>query len=145
MVDKIIIGSDHAGFEYKKELISYLKNKNIDVKDVGAFSLDSVDYPDFAHSVSHAIENNEFERGILLCGSANGVAIAANKHLKVRAGLAWNNEVAELIRKHNDANVICLPSRFITLDEAKKCLDTFLNTEFEGGRHQNRVDKISMC
>jgi ribose 5-phosphate isomerase B len=145
MTDKIVIGSDHAGFEYKQKMIIFLESKGITVKDVGTHSLDSVDYPDFAHLVAKAIENQEFEYGILLCGSGNGVAITANHHAGIRAGLAWNKEVARLIRQHNDANVLCLPARFISQDEAEECIDIFLTTAFEGGRHANRVQKITMC
>ena len=138
---KIAIGSDHAGFDYKEILKDFLSD--YDVKDFGPHSLDSVDYPDFAHPVASAVENGDFRYGILLCGSANGVAITANKHQHIRAGLCWTNEVASLVRKHNDANVLCIPARFLSEEEAKEIATTFLNTEFEGGRHQNRVDKIS--
>lgn len=138
---KIAIGGDHAGFEYKELLKDFLAN--YDVKDFGTYSLDSVDYPDFAHPVSAAVESGEFLYGILLCGSANGVAIAANKHSGIRAGLCWENEVASLVRKHNNANVLCIPARFVSEELAKEITSTFLNTEFEGGRHQTRVDKIS--
>ena len=138
---KIAIGSDHAGFDYKEILKDFLSD--YDVKDFGPHSLDSVDYPDFAHPVASAVENGDCKYGILLCGSANGVAITANKHQHIRAGLCWANEVASLVRKHNDANVLCIPARFISEKQAKEITTTFLNTEFEGGRHQNRVDKIS--
>jgi len=138
---KIAIGSDHAGFEYKEVLQDFLSD--YEIKDFGAYSLDSVDYPDFAHPVASAVESGEFEYGILLCGSANGVAITANKHQGIRAGLCWENEVASLVRKHNDANILCIPARFVSEELAKEITTTFLNTEFEGGRHQNRVEKIS--
>lgn len=138
---KIAIGADHAGFDYKEVLKKFLIN--YEVKDFGTHSLDSVDYPDFAHPVASAVESGEFEYGILLCGSANGVAITANKHQNIRAGLCWENEVASLVRKHNDANVLCIPARFVSEELAKEITTTFLNTAFEGGRHQNRVDKIS--
>ncbi|PWS27603.1 ribose 5-phosphate isomerase B [Pedobacter yonginense] len=138
---KIAIGSDHAGFEYKEVLKNFLND--YEVKDFGTLSLDSVDYPDFAHPVASAVEKGEFDYGILLCGSANGVAITANKHQNIRAGLCWENEVASLVRKHNDANVLCIPARFVSEELAKEITTTFLNTSFEGGRHQNRVDKIS--
>ncbi|MCX2475234.1 ribose 5-phosphate isomerase B [Pedobacter sp. MC2016-05] len=138
---KIAIGGDHAGFEYKELLKDFLAN--YDVKDFGTYSLDSVDYPDFAHPVAAAVESGEFLYGILLCGSANGVAIAANKHAGIRAGLCWENEVASLVRKHNNANVLCIPARFVSEELAKEITSTFLDTEFEGGRHQTRVDKIS--
>ncbi|MEY4384615.1 MAG: Ribose-5-phosphate isomerase [Bacteroidota bacterium] len=139
------VGGDHAGFDYKADLIEYLASKNIQSKDFGTYSADSVDYPDFAHPVAESVEKGEFTFGLLLCGSANGVAITANKHQGIRAGLAWNTEVAKLVRQHNDANVLCLPVRFIRLEDAKACIDMFLATPFEGGRHQNRVDKISCC
>jgi len=138
---KIAIGADHAGFEYKEVLKDFLKD--YDLKDFGTYSLDSVDYPDFAHPVAAAVESGEFTYGILLCGSANGVAITANKHEGIRAGLCWENEVASLVRKHNNANVLCIPARFVSETLAKEITTTFLNTEFEAGRHQNRIDKIS--
>ena len=138
---KIAIGGDHAGFKYKEVLKDFLKD--YEVKDFGPDSADSVDYPDFAHPLASAVENGEFTYGILLCGSANGVAITANKHQHIRAGLCWENEVASLVRKHNDANVLCIPARFVSEEQAKEIITTFLSTAFEGGRHQNRVDKIS--
>lgn len=138
---KIAIGSDHAGFEYKEILKDFLDD--YEVKDFGTHALDSVDYPDFAHPVASAVESGEFTYGILLCGSANGVAITANKHEGIRAGLCWENEVASLVRKHNNANVLCIPARFVSEELAKEITTTFLNTQFEGGRHQNRVEKIS--
>lgn len=137
------VGGDHAGFDYKDQLIDFLKAQGFSVKDCGTYSADSVDYPDFAHPVANAVESGEVSWGLLLCGSANGVAITANKHQGIRAGLAWNVEVAKLVRQHNDANVICLPVRFISLEEAKACLQMFIDTEFEGGRHAGRVGKIS--
>jgi ribose 5-phosphate isomerase B len=140
---KIALGGDHAGFEYKSALINYLTDKGIEVKDFGPFSLDSVDYPDFVHPVANAVEAGEFDLGILICGSANGVAMTANKHAGIRAGIAWDVELAKLTRQHNNANILCLPARFISLDKAKECVDAFLETPFEGGRHQNRVDKIA--
>jgi ribose 5-phosphate isomerase B len=136
------VGGDHAGFDYKDQLIDFLINQGFTVKDCGTYSAESVDYPDFAHPVANAVESGEVSWGLLLCGSANGVAITANKHQGIRAGLAWNVEVAKLVRQHNDANVICLPVRFISLDEAKACLQMFIDTEFEGGRHAGRVGKI---
>lgn len=139
---KIAIGGDHAGFEYKTELIKILNAEGYEVKDFGPFSTASCDYADFAHPVALSIENQEFRFGILLCGSANGVAITANKHQKIRAGLAWNTDVSALIRMHNDANVLCIPVRFISLEEAIEITNVFLETDFEGGRHQLRVDKI---
>ena len=142
MSKKIAIGGDHAGFEYKAEIVNYLQSKGYDVKDFGPYSTASCDYPDFAHPVASAVETKEFDLGILLCGSANGVAITANKHQGIRAGLAWNTEVANLVRLHNDANIVCVPARFVSIEEAYAIVDTFLNTEFEGGRHQLRVNKI---
>ena len=138
---KIAIGGDHAGFEYKEVLKEFLKD--YEVRDFGTHSLESVDYPDFAHPLAAAVEKGEFTYGILLCGSANGVAITANKHAGIRAGLCWENEVASLVRKHNNANVLCIPARFVSEELAKEITTTFLNTEFEGGRHQTRVNKIS--
>lgn len=138
---KIAIGADHAGFEYKELLKEYLAAN--EVKDFGTHSLDSVDYPDFAHPVASAVENGEFEFGVLVCGSANGVAITANKHQHIRAAICWQNELASLARQHNNANIICIPARFVSEDLAKEMVNTFLNTAFEGGRHENRVNKIS--
>ncbi len=143
MSKKIAIGGDHAGFEYKAVLIEKLQKEGYEVKDFGPYSNASCDYPDFAHPLSTAVENNEFDLGILLCGSANGVAITANKHQGIRAGLAWNTEVAQLVRLHNDANVLCIPARFVSLEEAAAITDTFIQTNFEGGRHQLRVNKIA--
>lgn len=138
---KIAIGADHAGFEYKELLKEYLAAN--EVKDFGTSSLDSVDYPDFAHPVASAVESKEFDFGILVCGSANGVAITANKHQHIRAAICWQNELASLARQHNNANIICIPARFVSEALAKEMVDTFLSTAFEGGRHENRVNKIS--
>ncbi|MET4083663.1 ribose 5-phosphate isomerase B [Pedobacter sp. UYP30] len=138
---KLAIGSDHAGFDYKTTLISYLKD--YEVKDFGSFDSASVDYPNFAHPVAEAVASGEFDYGILLCGSANGVAITANKHQLIRAGICWLPEIASLIRKHNNANILCIPARFVSLPEAQEITTVFLNTTFEGGRHQKRIDKIS--
>ena len=137
----IAIGSDHAGFEYKELLKNFLENSEI--KDFGAYSAESADYPDFAHPVASAVESGEFKFGILVCGSANGVAITANKHQGIRAAICWNEELAGLARMHNNANVLCIPARFITPELAKAITNRFLTTDFEGGRHANRVDKIS--
>ena len=142
---KIAIGGDHAGFLYKKELKYFLESNGHTVKDFGPFSEDSVDYPDFAHPLSAAVEKKEFDFGILICGSANGVAITANKHQGIRAAICWLPELAVLARSHNNANVVCIPARFIDLESAKSIVDNFLKTDFEGGRHQNRVAKISNC
>jgi ribose 5-phosphate isomerase B len=139
----IAIGGDHAGFAYKQELLQFLKGQGIPCKDYGPFSDDSVDYPDFSHPLATAVQKGHFDFGILICGSGKGVAITANKHPGVRAALCWNPELAALARQHNDANVLCLPARFISLDEAKECVSVFLRTPFEGGRQTARVDKIS--
>src|ERR1700712_3256892 len=139
----IAIGCDHAGFDCKEDLISILEGEGLLFKDFGTFSKESVDYPDFAHPVASAVENGEAAFGILLCGSANGVAISANKHQGIRAAVCWGEELAELARKHNNANVICIPARFVRDGDAEKMLDIFMNTAFEGGRHKERVDKIA--
>jgi ribose 5-phosphate isomerase B len=141
----IAIGSDHAGFDYKEDLISYLEGKGFPFKDFGTHSKDSVDYPDFAHPVADAVEKNEASFGILLCGSANGVAITANKHKGIRAAICWGEEIAKLSREHNNANVICIPARFVREGDAEKMVDIFMRTPFEGGRHERRVEKIAMC
>ena len=140
---KISIGGDHAGFAYKEEIKKMLTNSGNEVKDFGPFSEASVDYPDFAHPVATSVETGETHFGILICGSGNGVAITANKHQGIRAALCWTEELGSLARQHNDANILCLPARFIDLDLAKAIVNKFLSTDFEGGRHQNRVDKIS--
>ncbi|MCK9402135.1 MAG: ribose 5-phosphate isomerase B [Chitinophagaceae bacterium] len=139
----IAIGCDHAGIDYKNALVKWLSDKGYQVKDFGAYSTESVDYPDFAHPTASSVENGETAFGILLCGSANGVAITANKHQNIRAGLCWQNDVALLVRKHNDANIICIPARFVSLALAEQMLDLFMTTAFEGGRHATRVNKIS--
>ena len=138
----IAIGADHAGFEYKEAIKRWLGEQGFTLEDKGTYSLDSTDYPDYAHPVASLVEEGKAGVGILICGSANGVAITANKHQGIRAALCWNSDVAALARQHNSANVICIPARFVSLDEAKKMVEIFLGTEFEGGRHQNRVDKI---
>lgn len=139
----IAIGSDHAGFEYKQYVISFLEGKGLKFKDFGPASADSVDYPDFAHPVATAVESGDCSAGILLCGSGNGVAITANKHQGIRAALCWDKEIAELARKHNNANILCVPARFVTEEVAEEMVAAFIDTAFEGGRHQNRVSKIS--
>ena len=139
----IALGADHAGVAYKKEVIEWLENKGYQVKDFGTYSTDSVDYPDFAHPTAASVETGEAAFGILFCGSANGVAITANKHASIRAGLCWLPEVAELTRLHNDANMICIPARFVSVESAIEMINVFMTTAFEGGRHQGRVDKIS--
>ena len=138
---KLTIGCDHAGFELKEKIKNYF-SATYDINDKGTFSGESVDYPDFAHAVARAIENGESTFGILLCGSANGVAIAANKHKGVRAAICWNEEVSVLARQHNDANIICIPARFISEQAAFTMVEKFLATSFEGGRHAKRRDKI---
>src|ERR1700742_2890589 len=138
---KIAIGADHAGFDYKVAIAKWLNADNL--KDFGTYSPDSVDYPDFAHPVANAVESGEFDFGILVCGSANGVAITANKHQGIRAAICWNEELASLARRHNNANVVCIPERFIDFDTAQKIVETFFATEFEGGRHANRVGKMA--
>lgn len=140
---KMVIGSDHAGYDLK-EFIKSTYNINITWEDVGTFSKDSVDYPDFAHPLAEKIEKREVSLAILICGSGNGVAMTANKHPHVRAALCWSPEIAQLARQHNDANVLVLPARYITFDEAQKIIDIFLSTDFEGGRHCNRVEKINL-
>jgi len=139
----IAIGSDHAGYEYKRELIGWLQGKGLQVKDFGVDSSKSVDYPDYAHPVASFVESGEAAFGILLCGSANGVCMTANKHQQIRAALCWESEVAKLVRQHNNANIICLPARFIALEFAKSLIEIFIATEFEGGRHERRVEKMS--
>ncbi len=139
----VAIGCDHAGFDCKEDLISLLEGEGVAIKDFGTYSKDSVDYPDFAHPVAAAVENGEAAFGVLLCGSANGVAITANKHQGVRAAICWGEEITELARKHNNANVICIPARFVRDGDAEKMLDIFMNTAFEAGRHADRVKKIS--
>jgi len=143
MKPTIAIGSDHAGFEYKEGFRKFLEGQGFHVKDYGAFSDASADYPDFAHAVALAVEKSEFDLGVLVCGSANGVAITANKHQGIRAAICWNEELAALARQHNNANIVCLPARFIEYDLGEKIIDRFLSSSFEGGRHATRVDKIS--
>lgn|ERR1035437_337781 len=140
----LALGSDHAGFELKEFIKKYLIDKGFEVIDFGTNSIESVDYPDFAHPVASAVNDKDFERGILICGSGNGVSIVANKYPNVRAALCWTSELAVLARQHNNANILSLPARFISTDEAIKTVDLFLNTPFEGGRHQTRIDKISL-
>ena len=140
----IPIGCDHAGFKYKAAVIKFLEDSGHEVTDFGTFTVDSVDYPDFAHPVAKAIDNGEFETGILLCGSGQGVAMTANKYANVRAGLCWTNEIVSLVRQHNNANILCIPARFTAIPQAIEMVKNFLNTEFEGGRHQDRINKIQL-
>tara|TARA_B100000925_G_scaffold230001_1_gene178570 strand:+ start:224 stop:640 length:417 start_codon:yes stop_codon:yes gene_type:complete len=137
---KISIGNDHAGVDYKKFIIENLKNHS--VINHGTDDVNSVDYPDFAHPVSLDVENKTSEIGILICGSGNGVAMTANKHKKVRAALCWSEEIAKLAKQHNNANIVCIPARFISKEEALQIVKSFINTDFEGGRHERRVNKI---
>lgn len=140
----IAIGNDHAGPEYKFEIIKYLESQDIKVINHGTDSLDSVDYPDFVHPVASAVNDAKVDLGILLCGSANGVAMTANKYQNVRAGLCWNKEIVSLIKQHNNANILCIPARFTSIPQAIAMVKTFLETDFEGGRHQGRIDKIPL-
>jgi len=139
----IAIGSDHAGYDYKEELISLLEAKGLAFQDYGTHTRDSVDYPDFAHPVAEAVEKGTAAFGILLCGSGNGVAITANKHKGIRAAICWGEELAKLAREHNDANILCIPCRFVREGDAEKMLQLFMDTPFEGGRHLRRVEKIA--
>jgi ribose 5-phosphate isomerase B len=141
---KIAIACDHAGYEYKERLAHFLEAEGHEVKDFGAYSAESMDYPDTAHPMAYAIEAGTYERGITLCGSGNGIAMAANKHAGIRCALCWSMPIVLLARQHNDANVCSLPARFITYDEAKEIVRLFLSTGFDGGRHQQRVDKIPL-
>ena len=140
---KIAMGCDHAGFEYKEAIKQTLLAVGHDIKDFGTYSMASMDYPDTAHPVAAAVEAKEYEFGILICGSANGVAMAANKHPGIRAAICWQNELSTLARTHNDANIVCLPARFISVELAQEIVQTFISTRFEGGRHANRVNKIA--
>ena len=142
---KISIGNDHAGTDYKFRIIEFLKSKNIEVKNYGTDSDSSVDYPDFVHPVAKDVDSQKSTYGILICGSANGVAMTANKYASIRAGICWTNEIVSLIRQHNNANILCIPARFTEIEQVLEMVDTFLNTEFEGGRHQNRINKIQPC
>lgn len=143
MIRSIAIGCDHAGFPYKDRIKSMLENRGIEVRDFGTDTAASVDYPDFAHPVADLVEKGQAELGILLCGSGNGVAMTANKHRGIRAALCWNPELASLARQHNNANVLALPVRFIDETTALAIVDSFINGDFEGGRHSRRVDKIA--
>ncbi|MBC6991827.1 MULTISPECIES: ribose 5-phosphate isomerase B [Hymenobacter] len=142
MSNSLAIGSDHAGFKYKEMLAQWLRDNGYEVQDFGTYSADSVDYPDFVHPLANSITGGQFERGILVCGSANGVCITANKHKGIRAAIAWAPELATLARQHNDANIVCIPERFVSEEAARAIVSQFLNTPFEGGRHQTRVSKI---
>ena len=139
----LAIGADHAGFEYKEKIKAHLEEKGYNVKDFGCYSEERADYPDHAHPVAEGVENETYDLGIVICGSGNGINMTVNKHQGIRSALCWNTELAALARAHNDANIIALPARFIDYDVAEACVDTFLKTVFEGGRHLNRVNKIS--
>ena len=141
----ISIGNDHAGTDYKFRIIEFLKSKNIEVTNYGTDSDSSVDYPDFVHPVAKDVESKISTYGILICGSANGVAMTANKYASIRAGICWTNEIVSLIRQHNNANILCIPARFTEIEDVLVMVDTFLKTDFEGGRHQNRINKIQPC
>ncbi len=141
----IAIGNDHAGPDYKFEIIKFLESQDIKVINYGTDTLDSVDYPDFVHPVAKDVDTAKVTYGILICGSGNGVAMTANKYKNVRAGLCWTKEITELTRLHNNANIICIPARYTSIPQAIAMVKTFLETKFEGGRHQNRVEKIPMC
>lgn len=145
MADKNIslaIASDHAGFVFKEQLKQYLEKRGYLVKDFGTFSDESTDYPDYAHPLATAVEKGDCTFGITLCGSANGISMTANKHQGIRSAICWNTEIAKLARLHNDANICSLPARFIPYELAEEIVDVFLNTDFEGGRHQRRIEKI---
>jgi len=140
---KIGLACDHAGFEYKEKLKKYLLTKENNVSDFGCYSLESVDYPDFAHKIAESIEKGENELGIQFCGTGNGINMSANKHQGIRAALCWNTHIAEQARLHNNANILTMPARHLEWQEVEKIVDTFLNTKFEGGRHERRVEKIN--
>jgi ribose 5-phosphate isomerase B len=140
---KIVIASDHAGFELKEEIKTFLKSLNHSTEDLGPFSSDSVDYADFAHPLANAVESGKFDFGIAICGSGNGINMTVNKHQGIRSALCWNKEIAALARQHNNANICSLPARFISSELAFEIVETFLKEKFEGGRHERRVNKIS--
>lgn len=143
-MEKIAIGSDHAGYEKKALIINHLKSLGYEIKDFGTYSEESTDYPDYAHPVARSIENGSFDLGVLICGSANGVSMTANKHENIRVALSWIPEVAKLGKEHNDANIVSIPARYVSDEEAIAIVDAFLNAEFEGGRHARRVNKIDI-
>tara|TARA_B100001758_G_scaffold235614_1_gene235885 strand:+ start:1301 stop:1726 length:426 start_codon:yes stop_codon:yes gene_type:complete len=139
---EIAIGCDHAGYSLKEEIVKELKDKGYLVNDFGCYSEESVDYPDFGHQVAKEVEKSLDRKGVVICGSGNGINMSVNKHENVRGALCWNEEIAKLARQHNNANILALPARYLSTSEAQKILETFLNTEFEGGRHERRVNKI---
>lgn len=142
---KIAIGSDHAGYELKEDLKNRLEEKGHQVEDFGTGSDESVDYPDYGHPVAEAVEQGKCQLGVVICGSGNGINMTVNKHEGIRSALCWQPEIAALARQHNDANILALPARYLTQELARDILDAFLESEFEGGRHQRRVEKISAC
>lgn len=144
MIKTIALGCDHAGFDYKDAVLNLLKERGLTILDKGTDSAASVDYPDFVHPVATAVQSHEASLGIVMCGSGNGVAMSVNKHQGIRAALCWNKELAQLARQHNNANVLAIPVRFITLELALEMVNAFLDTDFEGGRHQTRVAKIDL-
>ena len=139
---KVALGSDHAGYQLKEKIKDLLKEKNIGFEDFGPFSEESVDYPDYGHKVGKSIDTNQYERGIVICGSGNGINMTVNKYKNVRSGLCWTKGICELARQHNNANVLAIPARFISEKEALEIVDVFFKIEFEGGRHERRVNKI---
>jgi ribose 5-phosphate isomerase B len=141
---RVSIGADHAGFELKQQIIAYLRSAGHEVQDKGTNSNERADYPDFGHTVAESVLKNETDLGVLMCGSGNGIAMTANKHKGIRAALCWNPEIAQLARQHNNANILVLPARYMSPEEAMACVDTFFKAEFEGGRHQVRVEKIDL-
>lgn len=141
-MSKIAMASDHAGYPLKENLKSFLENKGYEIIDFGTFSEDSCDYPDFAHPAAKAVETGQCDFGVAMCGTGNGIAMTLNKHRDIRAALCWKPEIAELAKQHNNANILVLPARFVSPEEAKEIVDAYLNAEFEGGRHQRRIDKI---
>jgi ribose 5-phosphate isomerase B len=142
---KIVLGSDHVGFSYKKKIVDFLKSeKSHLLKDFGTHSEESCDYPDVAHCVTKAVKNRSFDFGILICRTGNGMAMTSNKYSEIRAGIAWSSEVASLIRQHNDANILVIPTRYVSIEEAINIVETFLETEFEEGGHLKRIEKIDL-
>lgn len=142
-MSKIIpIASDHAGFELKEKLKPYLESKGFEIKDMGCYSTDSVDYPDIIHPLAKDINDGKYEFAFIMCGSGNGVSMVANKYHKVRCALCWTEEISSLAKRHNNANIVALPARFISFEKAKNIVDSYINAEFEGGRHQRRISKI---
>ncbi len=144
ITDSIVIASDHAGFSLKQEIISFLKDKGLKIEDLGTYDDAATDYPDFGHALAGKIESGEYAYGISICGTGNGISMTANKHASIRSGICWSEEVARLTRAHNDANICSLPARFVSVDLAKRMVEIFLTTEFDGGRHERRIRKIPL-